>query len=319
VTSLPGSSTSFSNRSSSWPWPAELSPYLQAIKIRLFLETREVSARGALVESLRGLDLAAVLGHLQDLLPPQLPPRSRGPRAAAWRRRSSSSSPRSTRTSSKLLSRRDPLQDRRGEDGRADPASRRQRSSANRFYPHIAGVAQSFNYYPVSYLKPEDGVAVIGLGLGLYVVDGEQAWRFCPKHPRIDFLGQEDVVRSSQDHFYAIDMSHDHAGILEGTGANLLSLPIGQAEKDGAAAQAISVWDPHDRVLAGGGGAQGAARRQLRLDPQTRPLPAGAGDRQRARGRQVLDGDAGADRVRGGSLPRARKRSRPSTCCRSSR
>ena len=53
----------------------------------------------------------------------------------------------------------------------------------NRFYPHISGIAQSYNYYPFSYMKPEDGFAVIGIGLGKYVVGGEKAWRFCPKYP----------------------------------------------------------------------------------------------------------------------------------------
>ena len=48
------------------------------------------------------------------------------------------------------------------------------------FYPHFSGVAQSYNYYPVAYLKPEDGISVIGIGLGKYVIDGEKAFRFCP-------------------------------------------------------------------------------------------------------------------------------------------
>ena len=34
------------------------------------------------------------------------------------------------------------------------------------FYPTFSGVAQSHNFYPISYMKPEDGVAQIALGLG---------------------------------------------------------------------------------------------------------------------------------------------------------
>jgi hypothetical protein len=45
----------------------------------------------------------------------------------------------------------------------------------NVYYPHISGVAQSYNYYPFSYMKPEEGYAVIALGLGKYVVEGEKA------------------------------------------------------------------------------------------------------------------------------------------------
>ena len=42
----------------------------------------------------------------------------------------------------------------------------------DRFYPHISGVAQSFNYYPVAYTQPQDGIANIAVGLGKYVVEG---------------------------------------------------------------------------------------------------------------------------------------------------
>ena len=34
------------------------------------------------------------------------------------------------------------------------------------FYPTLSGVAQSFNFYPFSYMKPEEGVTYIALGLG---------------------------------------------------------------------------------------------------------------------------------------------------------
>ena len=41
----------------------------------------------------------------------------------------------------------------------------------NRFYPTFSGVAQSYNYYPTSYIKRNDGVAYLALGLGKTVVD----------------------------------------------------------------------------------------------------------------------------------------------------
>ena len=46
-----------------------------------------------------------------------------------------------------------------------------------KYYPNISGVAQSYNFYPFSYIKPEDGFAVIALGLGAYVVGGEKTYR----------------------------------------------------------------------------------------------------------------------------------------------
>ena len=47
-----------------------------------------------------------------------------------------------------------------------------------KYYPNISGVAQSYNFYPFSYIKPEDGFAVIALGLGAYVVGGEKDLSF---------------------------------------------------------------------------------------------------------------------------------------------
>jgi hypothetical protein len=32
------------------------------------------------------------------------------------------------------------------------------------YYPHISGVAQSYNYYPVAHMKPEEGFAVAAVG-----------------------------------------------------------------------------------------------------------------------------------------------------------
>jgi phosphoenolpyruvate synthase/pyruvate phosphate dikinase len=45
----------------------------------------------------------------------------------------------------------------------------------NKYYPHASGIAQSYNYYPYSYMKPDDGFAVMGVGLGRHIVGGEKA------------------------------------------------------------------------------------------------------------------------------------------------
>ena len=56
------------------------------------------------------------------------------------------------------------------------------------YYPSISGVAQSYNYYSIAYMKPEDGLAHVALGLGKIVVEGGAAMRFSPKYPQ--FLPQ---------------------------------------------------------------------------------------------------------------------------------
>ncbi len=76
------------------------------------------------------------------------------------------------------------------------------------FYPAISGVAQSYNFYPVSHMKPADGIAHIALGLGRSVVEGGAALRFCPRYPQL--LPQIDTVakalKNAQRSFFALKM-----------------------------------------------------------------------------------------------------------------
>ncbi|MDQ1330296.1 MAG: hypothetical protein QG578_559, partial [Thermodesulfobacteriota bacterium] len=77
------------------------------------------------------------------------------------------------------------------------------------FYPAISGVAQSYNFYPVSHMKPEEGIAHIALGLGKTVVEGGAALRFSPKYPQFltQFSSVEDILKNAQRNFYALNMS----------------------------------------------------------------------------------------------------------------
>ncbi len=125
------------------------------------------------------------------------------------------------------------------------------------FYPHFSGVAQSYNYYPVAYLKPEDGISVIGIGLGKYVIDGEKAFRFCPHYPKIDFVSPEDQLEFSQQEFYGIDMMENHVNLIEGDDATLSRLSIGEAQEHGALQYCISTWDYQNNRLQVGDGLQG--------------------------------------------------------------
>lgn len=53
-----------------------------------------------------------------------------------------------------------------------------------RFYPDFAGVAKSYNFYPIAPQKSTDGIALVALGLGKTVVEGGNSIRFCPKYPK---------------------------------------------------------------------------------------------------------------------------------------
>lgn len=113
-----------------------------------------------------------------------------------------------------------------------------------RFYPHVSGVAQSFNYYPFSYMKPEDGFAVIGVGLGKYVVGGEKAWRFCPRFPNLELSSLGDQIKDSQDYFYAVDLEDDSSSLInDGEDAFVRKLNISEAEEDGNLKHCAMVYD----------------------------------------------------------------------------
>ena len=74
------------------------------------------------------------------------------------------------------------------------------------FFPGISGVAQSYNYYPMGPMKPEDGIANIAVGLGKSVVDGERSLRFCPLYPEQlpQFSMVEDILENAQREFYGL-------------------------------------------------------------------------------------------------------------------
>jgi DNA-binding response OmpR family regulator len=90
----------------------------------------------------------------------------------------------------------------------------------NHLYPSISGVAQSYNYYPFSKMKPEEGIATIALGLGKTVMGGEKALRFSPKYPELlpQRANVDDVLENSQRFFYALKLSDPcpELGVNEG-------------------------------------------------------------------------------------------------------
>jgi hypothetical protein len=78
----------------------------------------------------------------------------------------------------------------------------------DRFYPAFAGVAKSYNFYPMKPQKSEDGIAQVALGLGSIVVDGGITVRFCPKFPRhvVQSFSTNESIRHTQQEFFALNM-----------------------------------------------------------------------------------------------------------------
>lgn len=96
------------------------------------------------------------------------------------------------------------------------------------FFPTLSGVARSLNFYPVGAEKTEEGIAQLAIGLGKYIVDGGQALRFSPAHPKhILQLGSvECALRETQKHFLALDLKNLPTTFRTDDAFNLVKIPL---------------------------------------------------------------------------------------------
>ncbi len=119
----------------------------------------------------------------------------------------------------------------------------------NYYYPHVSGVAQSYNYYPFGHMQPEEGYAIAALGLGKYVVEGNKAYRFSPKYPTLDINTPKDQFKNSQVNFLAVDLNRTEPNLLEGDMAGLTRLDIADAERHGTLRHCASVYNADSNTI----------------------------------------------------------------------
>ncbi len=119
----------------------------------------------------------------------------------------------------------------------------------NVFYPHISGVGQSYNFYPFSHMKPEEGFGLAAVGLGKYVVEGNRTYRFSPKYPGTEINSPKDQFRNSQLQFYSIDLGKQKPNLLEGEMAGLTLQDISVAEKQGTLNHSASTYIPESNTI----------------------------------------------------------------------
>ena len=120
-----------------------------------------------------------------------------------------------------------------------------------RFYPNFAGVAQSYNYYPVGPQRAEDGVAQMALGLGRTVVNGGRSFRFSPKHPHVtpQLATPTLALKNSQHRFFSLDLTaggDDPHGYGPG---HLKAFDLDAAEDDGTLFLVGSRYNANDDRL----------------------------------------------------------------------
>lgn len=122
------------------------------------------------------------------------------------------------------------------------------------FYPAISGVARSINYYPLGNEKSDDGIVNMAMGLGKYIVDGENGLRFSPKHSHnILQLSTIDLaLRDTQTQFYALDLSAKNDDLTIDDGFNLIKTRVQKAGSLSPLKFIASTYDPNDHIVRDG-------------------------------------------------------------------
>lgn len=124
------------------------------------------------------------------------------------------------------------------------------RPHGSRFYPHVGGVAVSYNYYPVGHQRAEDGLAMVALGLGQIIVQGGLGVQFSPSEPSVlpQFGSAKDYLRHTQKTFAALDLTqttvdwHSHDGATK-------AYELADAESDGTLGLVGSVYSSDDDAV----------------------------------------------------------------------
>jgi len=124
-----------------------------------------------------------------------------------------------------------------------------------KFYPDFAGVAKSFNFYPVPPQKSDDGIALVALGLGKTVVEGGNTVRFCPRFPKhlLQFFSTKETLKHAQQDFYALDLDGKLDHHPDSTKDPLVKrYELVESEKDGTLFAVGSTYSPENEAVYDG-------------------------------------------------------------------
>jgi hypothetical protein len=129
----------------------------------------------------------------------------------------------------------------------------------NRFYPEVAGVARSYNYYPMRPAKPEDGVVNLALGLGKTVVDGGLSWAYSPAFPKAEppFMATPDMLVDTQTEFWVVNMGEPPKYDPITEGEYIYQENITAAEEDSSLKYVASTYNALSGRLSIGTGFRG--------------------------------------------------------------
>ncbi len=119
------------------------------------------------------------------------------------------------------------------------------------FYPVISGVAQSFNFYPISYMEPAHGIVELALGLGAIIADGGPSFRFSPRFPEMNppYASPDDFLKRSQNYFYALSLSRPDITVKRDEKHTLKRLDLEVAERDGTLFFVAGTFSAEDNAI----------------------------------------------------------------------
>jgi hypothetical protein len=121
------------------------------------------------------------------------------------------------------------------------------RKYGNHFYPAVSGTIQSYNFYPLEPMKPEDGIAHVALGFGKTVVEGERSLRFSPEYPQhlLQLSTTDDMLKNTQRWFYSLNCA-DFAS-FSAENSNLVRRELDDAEGEFPVRLLSSTYFPEEQ------------------------------------------------------------------------
>lgn len=122
------------------------------------------------------------------------------------------------------------------------------------YFPALAGVVQSYNFYPIAHMKPEEGIAHVALGLGKMVVEGGTSLRFSPRYPQFmpQFSTVDDILKNSQRFFYALKLKDFPEDLSAGDDPTLIRLAIDDHPDCPAVRTLSSTYYPQEHRIRDG-------------------------------------------------------------------
>jgi hypothetical protein len=122
------------------------------------------------------------------------------------------------------------------------------------YFPTLAGVVQSYNFYPIAHMKPEEGIAHVALGLGKMVVEGGTSLRFSPRYPQFmpQFSTVDDILKNSQRFFYALKLRDFPEDLSAGDDPTLIRLAIDDHPGCPAVRSLSSTYYPQEHRIRDG-------------------------------------------------------------------